>query len=81
MTRSQRQGGGLWSKLGSFNFTAGTDHRVELLDQGNGIAVADAIYVVKPAASFDSYTWAPGLPSAGTYAVYAKWVADAGRAA
>ena len=40
--------------------------------------VADAIYVV-PAARTDTYSWAPSLPSAGGYAVYAKWVADGGR--
>ena len=80
LTKSQRQGGGLWTKLGTFSFDAATDHWVELLDQGDGTVIADAIYVVQPATSFDSYTWAPSLPSAGSYAVYAKWVAEAGRA-
>ncbi len=42
--------------------------------------VADAIYVVPAARDHDSYSWAPGLPAAGDYAVYAKWAADAGRA-
>ena len=81
VVRSQRQGGGLWTRLGSFGFEAGREHWVELTDQGDGVVVADAIYVVKAARSYDSYSWAPGLPSAGDYAVYAKWAADAGRAA
>ena len=75
----QSQGGGRWSRLGTFDFTAGAAHSVELSDQGGGLVVADAIYVV-PAARTDTYSWAPSLPSAGDYAVYAKWVADAGRA-
>ena len=81
VVRSQRQGGGLWTRLGSFGFEAGREHWVELTDQDDGGVVADAIYVVKAARSYDSYSWAPGLPSAGDYAVYAKWAADAGRAA
>ena len=75
----QSQGGGRWSRLGTFDFTAGAAHSVELSDQGGGLVVADAIYVV-PAARTDTYSWAPSLPSAGDYAVYAKWVADGGRA-
>ena len=80
-TRSQRQGGGRWNLLGTYSFAPGTGYRVELTDQGDGGVVADAIYVVKAARSYDSYSWAPALPSAGDYAVYAKWAADAGRAA
>ena len=80
VTRSQRQAGGQWNKLGTFSFDADTDHWVELLDEGDGIAVADAIYVVPAAQTYDSYTWAPTLPSAGSYQVYAKWAPDADRA-
>ena len=80
VVRSQRQGGGQWTRLGRFDFEAGTEHWVELSDQGDGGVVADAVYVVKAAQSYDSYSWAPSLPSAGDYAVYAKWAADAGRA-
>ena len=78
--KSQRQGGGAWNLLGSFGFEVGVDYRVELSDQGDGLVVADAIYVVPAARVYDSYSWAPGLPAAGDYAVYAKWAADAGRA-
>ena len=80
MVRSQRQGGGQWTRLGVFGFEAGIEHWIELSDQGNGGVVADAAYLVKKAQVYDSYSWAPGLPSAGDYAVYAKWAADAGRA-
>ena len=66
--------------MGVFGFEAGIEHWIELSDQGDGGVVADAVYLVKKAQVYDSYSWAPSLPSAGDYAVYAKWAADAGRA-
>ena len=73
MTKSQGQGGGGWTLLGTFGLTAGEDHWVNLASEANDLVLAS----LPPTASF---SWAPSLPSVGDYAVYAKWVADAGRA-
>jgi RHS repeat-associated protein len=53
---------------------------VELFDQSPGEVVADAVAVTPPLSLADHFDWSPTLPSAGDYAVYAKWQAADDRA-
>jgi RHS repeat-associated protein len=74
VTVNQKANGGQWNLLGTFAFNAGTPgYQVALSGNGNGQVAADAIYYANDNAPPDSFAWAPTLPSAGDYAVYAKW--------
>jgi RHS repeat-associated protein len=46
ISADQRQNGGRWYLLGTFNFTPGANHRVVLTDAPDGAVIADAIKVV-----------------------------------
>jgi hypothetical protein len=41
---------------------------------------ADAVRVVPERAPTDKFTWTPTIPSAGSYDVYARWVAASANA-
>ena len=78
VTVNQRQSGGQWNLLGTFNLD-GTS-RVELTDQANGYVVADAVMAVPVGAAPNTATWTPAIAASGNYRVYAKWTAHANRA-
>lgn len=80
VTVDQRSGGGQWHLLKTLTLAANDNWKVELSDQTPGEVVADAIAVTPPINLSDKFEWAPTLPAAGEYAVYAKWQAAAGRA-
>ncbi len=81
VTVNQRQNGGDWVKLGSFDMAPGAGHRIELAGGAGGPVAADAVYVVPtPTGPAGSFTWTPTVPAADSYKVYAKWPADASRA-
>jgi RHS repeat-associated protein len=46
ISADQRQNGGRWNLLGTFNFTPGANHRIVLTDAPDGAVIADAIKVV-----------------------------------
>jgi RHS repeat-associated protein len=46
ISADQRQNGGRWNLLGTFNFTPGANHRVVLTNSSDGAVIADAIKVV-----------------------------------
>jgi RHS repeat-associated protein len=78
VTVNQKANGGQWSLLGTFSFDASTPgYKVELSSVGNGQVAADAIYYANDNTVPDSFTWTPTIPSAGDYAVYAKWPTSA----
>jgi RHS repeat-associated protein len=77
---NQQLGGGQWHLLGTATLAANDDWTVELSDQSPGEVVADAIAVTPPISLSDRFEWAPSLPAAGEYAIYAKWQADPSRA-
>jgi RHS repeat-associated protein len=69
---NQSADGGTWRLLKSVTLAANDNWKVELSDQASGPVAADAIAIV-PAAALGAFTWAPTLPSAGTYQIFAKW--------
>jgi hypothetical protein len=80
VTVDQRRDGGQWRLLKTLTLAANDNWQVELSDQSPGEVVADAIAVTPPISLADKFEWAPTLPAAGDYAVYAKWQAEASRA-
>jgi RHS repeat-associated protein len=44
---NQKQSGGQWNLLGSFNLTPGNGHKVVLSDNANGVTIADAVRFVR----------------------------------
>jgi RHS repeat-associated protein len=80
VTVDQRSGGGRWHLLKTLTLAANDNWQVKLSDQSPGEVVADAIAVTPPISLSDKFEWAPTLPAADDYAVYAKWQAEAGRA-
>ncbi len=80
VTVSQAQRGGQWNELGVFAMEAGLAYGITLSDDANGMVVADALYIVKAEPLTDAVTWAPTLPAAGAYQVYAIWTSDETRA-
>jgi hypothetical protein len=77
VTVNQRVNGGQWKLLGTFPFNSGgTGYKVELSDNvTTGKVAADAIRYVLDESSTDSFTWMLDVPSAGSYQLYARWVA------
>jgi RHS repeat-associated protein len=77
VTVNQRVNGGQWNLLGTFPFeSGGTGYKVELSDDvATGKVAADAIRYVLDESSADSFTWMLDVPSAGSYQLYARWVA------
>ncbi|WP_420347619.1 RHS repeat-associated core domain-containing protein [Pelagibius sp.] len=80
VTVSQAQRGRQWNELGVFAMEAGLAYGITLSDDANGVVVADALYIVKTEPLTDAVTWAPVLPAAEAYQVYAKWTSDETRA-
>jgi RHS repeat-associated protein len=78
VTVNQKANGRQWNLLGTFSFNSGgSGYKVALSGAGNGQVAADAIYYANDNAVPDSFTWTPTIPSAGDYAVYAKWPTSA----
>lgn len=77
---NQRIDGGRWHLLKTITLAANDNWSVELSDQSPGEVVADAVAITSPLTLTDRFDWSPTLPSAGEYAVYAKWQAAADRA-
>src|SRR5262249_45319111 len=50
VSRSQKDNGGSWQSLGSFDFLPGKNQGVRLTDKADGVVVADAIRFVGPLA-------------------------------
>lgn len=78
VTVDQRQSGGEWVLLGTFALDVASE--VVLSDAANGYVIADAIRAIPVNAAPNTATWAPSLPSAGPYQVYAHWTAHPNRA-
>ena len=77
VTVDQRQTGGEWVLLGTFALDVASE--VVLSDAANGYVIADAIRAIPVNAAPNMATWAPSLPSAGRYDVYARWTAHPNR--
>jgi RHS repeat-associated protein len=77
---NQRIEGGRWHLLKTITLAANDNWSVELSDQSAGEVVADAVAITSPLTLTDRFDWSPTLPSAGDYAVYAKWQAADDRA-
>ena len=70
---NQKNNGGQWNLLGTFDFTPGQGHMVRLTDQANGYVVADAIKFVPISVSNNKFIWNAPI---GSFDVYAKWTQD-----
>ena len=81
VTVNQRENGGAWVLLGSYDYSAGQSYDVSLSDAANGAVVADALYLVAEPGSAGRFVWEASLPAAGAYELYARWPADSGRTA
>jgi RHS repeat-associated protein len=55
-TANMQASGGEWNPVGTFTFTAGQNHRIELSDAANGVVVADAVKLV-PASQADNVAY------------------------
>ena len=77
---NQRIEGGRWHLLKTITLAANDNWSVELSDQTPGEVVADAVAITSPLTLTDRFDWSPTLPSAGDYAVYAKWQSALDRA-
>jgi RHS repeat-associated protein len=77
---NQRIEGGRWHLLKTISLAANDNWSVELSDQSPGEVVADAVAITSPLNLTDRFDWSPTFPSAGEYAVYAKWQAAEDRA-
>jgi hypothetical protein len=75
---NQRLDGGTWVLLGTY--TLGTDSRIELSNDANGLVIADAIKLIATSTPPNSAIWQADLPHTGDYEVSARWVARPNRA-
>ena len=76
---NQQVNGASWQLIGTFSFDAGAA-TVSLSDDANGYVIADAVMLAPPGAPPNTATWTLGVPSAGTYNVYARWTQHPNRA-
>ncbi len=77
---NQKQNGGLWNLLGTFNFTQGLSYAVTVSDQANGYVIADAVRFVPEETAANTAIWTFNAPASKHYRVYARWTADSDRA-
>jgi hypothetical protein len=72
---------GDWRCLGTFDFTPGTNQRVQLRDEftTGSVLVADAVAFVADDVPMSPATWTPSLPAADNYDIYVYWKSGASR--
>jgi hypothetical protein len=80
VTVNQRENGGQWSLLGTFNYSQGMNYEVRLSDQADGYVVADAVMVVPVDQAYNYFTWNVVVPATGQYNVYVRWTSYPNRA-
>jgi len=78
VTVDQRQNGGQWMLLGTYDLDAGS--QVVLTDQANGYVIADAVMAEPVAATANTATWQLPVTETKAYQVYARWTAHPNRA-